>query len=358
MNKLVLVQRAAALVLTSMSVAACASFGGLGGGGLDGLACPELRGGALSASFTANAKANATLRAFVQASGDLSTLSARMEGEVGGACERMGHDLGLKTEEMGDGTAAKCNALNVRIDAILRAGGSVKATFTPPECHASAQAQADCSGVCSGHVDPGSVVANCDPGKLSGTCEGTCGGSCDGVCNGDCAGECAARDAKGQCAGQCKGTCHGKCNASCHAKCEGTWKAPRCDAQVTGPSADVKCNASCKAHAEITAECTSPKINVVASASVGDMAKLVATLEANLPILIRAELGYGKRIAGDIQTLVQVGGELPSIIGQAGAHAAACVAASASAVVHAQASLSVSVQASASVSGKAGVHGG
>ena len=358
MNKLILAQRAAALALFTMSAASCASLGGLGGGGLDGLACPELRGGALGASFTSSPKANATLRAFVQASGDLSTLSAKIEAEVGGACEKMGQDLGLKPEEMGEGTAARCNALNARIDAILRAGGSVKATFTPPECHASAQAQADCSGVCSGHVDAGSVVANCEPGKLSGTCEGTCGGACDGVCNGDCAGECAARDAKGQCAGHCKGTCHGSCNASCHSSCKGTWKAPRCDADVTGPSADAKCSASCKAHAEITAECTAPKINVVASAAVGDMAKLVATLEANLPILIRAEFAYGKRIAGDIQGLIQVSGELPSVIGQAGAHAAACVAASASAIVHAQASISVSVQASASVSGKAGVHGG
>lgn len=355
MNKLILVQRAAALVLLSISAAACA--GGLGGGGLDGLACPELRGGALEGSFTSSPKANATLRAFVQASGDLSTLSAKIEAEVGTACEKMGKDLGLKSEEMGEGTAARCNALNARIDAIVGAAGNVKATFTPPECHASAQAQADCSGVCSGHVDPGSVVANCDPGKLSGTCEGTCDGACDGVCNGDCAGECAGRDAKGQCAGRCKGTCHGSCNASCHSSCSGKWKAPRCDADVTGPSADAKCNASCKAHAEITAECTEPKVNVVASATTGDMAKLVATLQANLPVLIRAEIAYGKRIADDIKGLVKVSTELPSVIGQAGAHAAACVAASASAIVHAQASISVSVQASASVSGKAGVHG-
>jgi hypothetical protein len=88
------------------------------------------------------------------------------------------------------------------------------------------------------------------------------------------------------------------------------------------------------------------------------MAKLVATLTANLPVLVRAELAYGKRIAADVQSLVQISADLPNIVGKAGAHAAACVAASADAVVHAQASLSVSVKASASVGGKAGVHGG
>lgn len=88
------------------------------------------------------------------------------------------------------------------------------------------------------------------------------------------------------------------------------------------------------------------------------MAKLVASLQVNLPILVRAELAYGKRIAGQIKTLVEISGELPGIIGQAGMHAAACVGASADAVLNAQVSLSVSVQASASVSGKAGAHGG
>lgn len=357
MNKKIILQRCAALAVTMMSISSCATFGGLGGG-VDGLACPELRGGALAGSFTADVKANATLRAFVQASGDLSTLSAKVEEEVGGACARMGHDLGLSDAQMGEGTESRCNALNVKIDAILRAGASVKATFTPPMCTASAEAHADCSGQCSGSVDPGAIVARCEPAKLSGECQGTCGGSCEGTCNGDCQGECAARDAGGRCAGLCKGTCHGQCKGSCHVSCQGSWKAPRCEGSVTGPSADVKCNASCKAHAELTAECTQPKVNVVASASTGEMAKLVATLEANLPVLIRAEMAYGKRIAGDIQALVQIGADLPGVLGQAGTHALACVAASASAVVHAQASISVSVQASASVSGKAGAHGG
>ncbi|HEU5314794.1 MAG TPA: hypothetical protein VFX49_01700 [Chloroflexota bacterium] len=355
MKKSIWIQRAAALIVATSSGAACVGFGNVGG-----MACPELAGGALHGNFAADAKANATMRAFVQASGDLAALAAQVEAEVTGACERMGRDLGLTRAQMGEGTRAKCAAVTARIDEILQAGAhaSIKASVTPPECKVSAQAEAACSGQCSGHVDPGSIVANCEPGKLSGTCEGTCGGSCEGTCNGACSGACSAKDAAGKCVGKCQGTCRGQCSGTCHAKCTGTWRAPHCDAAVTGPSADVKCKASCKAHAEFTAQCTPPRVDIQASANTGEMAKLVATLRANLPILVRAELAYGRRIAGEIKTLVQISGELPGIVGNAGLHAAACVGASASAVANAQASLSVSVQASASVSGKAGVHGG
>jgi hypothetical protein len=333
-------------------------LGGLGGAGLDNALCPELGGGALRANFTADAKANATIGSFVQAAGDLAQLAVKAEADVNGACSRMGADLGLTAAQLGETTETKCAAVASKMDAILKAGAnaSIKATFTPPACNVSADAYASCSGECSGHVDPGSIVANCEPGKLSGTCEGTCGGTCDGVCNGDCSGQCAARDAAGKCAGQCKGTCTGKCEATCHAKCSGTWKAPHCDVKVTAPSAEVKCDASCKAHAELTAQCTEAKVNIQSTVNAGEIAKLVGTLEKNLPVLIRAEVAYGERITSDVETLVKMGAELPDAMATVGGHAVACLGASASAVVRAQASISVSVKASVSISGKAGVH--
>lgn len=344
--------------MTSASIFSCAGLGGLGGDGLDTVVCPELGGGALRANFTAEARANATIRAFVQASGDLGRLAARAEAEVSGACERMGRDLGVSRAQMGDTTETKCAAVAAKMDAIMKAGAnaSIKATYTPPACNVSAEARASCAAECSGHVDPGSVVASCEPGRLSGQCVGTCGGSCEGVCRGDCSGECTARDASGKCAGQCKGTCHGQCEATCHAKCEGTWKAPHCDVKVNAPSAEVKCDASCKAHAELTAECTEPKVTIQSNVNAGEMAKLVATLTANMPALIKAEIGYGQRISNDIETLIKVGGDLPDAMATAGGHALACIGASASAVARAQVSISVSVKASASISGKAGVH--
>lgn len=350
--------RGAALAFTAVSVVSCVGLTGIGGAGLDTAVCPELGGGAMRANFTGDAKANANIRAFVQASGDLGKLAAQVEADVLGACERMGRDLGIPAAQMGPSTETKCAAVAAKIDAILKAGASVsmKASVTPPECKVAANAYAECSGQCTAQLDPGSVVANCEPGKLSGMCEGTCGGTCDGVCRGDCSGACSAKDASGKCAGTCSGTCSGKCEATCHAKCTGTWKAPHCDVKVNAPKAEADCNASCKAHAELTAQCTEGKVSIQTNVNTGEIPKLIATLQANLPILIRAELGYGKRIAGDIETLVKVGGEMPNAMAEAGGHALACIGASANTVVRAQASISVSVKASASINAKAGAN--
>src|SRR4051812_18945273 len=108
--------RGAGVLVAAASVASCTALGGAGGG-LEGAACPELSGGALNGSFAADAKANATLRAFVQASGDLARLSAKVEADVGAACGRIGHDLGLTPEQMGQGTDEKCAAVSTKIDA-------------------------------------------------------------------------------------------------------------------------------------------------------------------------------------------------------------------------------------------------
>jgi hypothetical protein len=86
-------------------------------------------------------------------------------------------------------------------------------------------------------------------------------------------------------------------------------------------------------------------------------ARLAATLQANLPQLLHAELALGRRLMQDVQVVGEVGAQLPKIIGDAGAHALACVAASADVTARASVSIRVSVQASASVSGKVGASG-
>jgi hypothetical protein len=344
-------------------VASCGELGGVNMAGLDRAECPELGGGAMNASFSAEAKANATIRAFVQASGDLLAVSQQAEAEVTNACLRMGADLGVPPDQMqprdqsaGARVNAACGAVDARIAAILQQGASARlqATFTPPECRVQADAYAQCAGQCNVNVDPGYIIASCQPGRLSGTCVGTCSGECDGTCRGDCQGACSARNAQGQCEGHCGGQCHGQCTATCHAQCQGTWQAPHCDVDARAPQAEAKCAASCKAHAEVSAQCTEARVSVTASANVGDMPRLVATLNANLPALIKAEVAYGRRLAGDVEAMVAVGADLPQVIGEASAHAVACMAASVDACASARASLTVSVQASASISGKAG----
>jgi hypothetical protein len=355
-----------AVGLAGALIAACGGVGGLGRGTtlaaiLSDVACPELRGGAMNATFDADAKANATIRAFVTASGDLLTVAAKMEGDVADACERMGRDLGVTAEQMAPRSeesrvSAACRAFYGRMDTILRQGASasIRADVTPPQCEVNGEVEASCRGQCAARVDPGYVKAHCEPGHLYGRCEGTCAGRCDGTCGGQCDGTCNALGASGQCAGACNGRCRGACSADCHGSCDVELKEPKCDVALRGPSADARCESSCKAHADLTAECSQPRVSVKANVDAAEVVKLAATLEANLPMLVRAELAYGKRLADDVGILVQTGAELPRAFGHLSGRAAACVAAAANACVSAQASFRVSVQASASITARAG----
>jgi len=316
---------------------ALASCGELGNPAVAEAVCPELRGGAMSANFEADAHANATIRAFVAASGDLVAVAAAAENEVAAACERMGRDLGVPPEQMApqenqSRATSACNAVSARMDAILGTGAQVRVDYTPPQCQADANVEASCRGQCSAQLDPGYVKANCAPGHLYGRCSGNCSGSCAGACSGSCAGNTTA-------SGQCEGTCNGSCNGDCHGSCSIDFQEPKCDVAMQGPSADARCDGSCKAHANFTAQCTPAQVRVSASANTQEMAALTATLTANLPPLLTAQLAYGANALGQITE-----------------HAAACVGAAANACVQAQASLRVSVSVSASVSAKAGAH--
>jgi hypothetical protein len=263
---------------------------GFGEGQLGAVTCPELygAGSVLGANFSADARANAKVRTFVQASKDLLNVSLQMEAEATEACTRMGMDLGLNPAQMapqqgnGGRAAGACNAVAARIDAILRQGVQVQVQATPPRCQANASAAAACQGSCSA-------------------------------------------------SGQANG------------------------ATTSGASAsgDAECDASCRAHADVNASCSPAMVNVRASGT-DQAARLAATLQANLPLLLHAELALGRRLIADLDTVGQVGAQLPRIAGNAGARALACVGAGASAAASASVRVKVSVQASASVSGRVG----
>jgi len=342
----------------------CGAYG-RGFGALDTAACPELgaNANALAAQYTANARANAKIRTFVQAAKDLAGVSIQIENEAAEACRRMAFDIGMTAPELapknepGGNASGSCPALAARLDVLFRQGIAVRAFATPPQCQANVQAGATCEGACNAEMDPGEIVARCDPGKLSGLCQGQCWGRCDGRCSGACNGNCSARTARGDCAGTCSGDCNGVCDATCHARCQGTWQAPRCEGFVRPPSFDAECNASCRAHADIHASCTPAVVNVQVSQNAVLAARLAATMQANLPALLHAELALGRRVLGDAQIIGQVGAELPKIVGNAGARALACIAASTNATARASISIRISVQASASVTGKVGASG-
>ncbi len=329
--------------------------------GLTGATCPEMAGAdAMTAVFTDDPKMNAKIRAFVQASKDLVGVAAQAEAEAAEACMRIGADLNIPPQQMapldepGGRAKGACQPVAARIDAILRQGLRFQASVTPPQCQANANLEAHCKGQCSGQVDPGQIVAQCEPARLSGYCQGTCHGQCDGNCRGQCQGTCVQRDAQGNCVGQCQGQCHGTCDATCHAQCEGTWQAPKCEGHVQGPSVDAECNASCKARAEFRATCTPIQVTVQPSVQNQQALALAASLSRNLPLLLHAQIVLGQRLIDDAEVVVQVGKNMPSIVGDAGVRAGACIAAAASATVRASVSIKVTVQASASVSGRAG----
>lgn len=351
-------------LLVALSAAiGCDQFGQ--GGGFGKAMCPELGGGdPLSAQFSANARANGKLRAFVQASKDLAAVSLHIEAEVADVCRRMGADLGVSPQEMqprseaGGQASGACAAVSARIDAIMRQGVQVQVAVTPPVCQANVNAQARCSGSCSAQLDPGQIVAQCQPARLSGFCQGRCIGRCEGRCNGQCRGQCSQLDGQGRCVGQCNGECDGGCDATCHAQCQGQWQAPKCEGMVQGPSADAECEASCRAHADVNASCTAPAVQVRVNQNAEMAMRLMNTLQANLPRLVYAEVALGKRLIGDARTVVQVGAQLPNIVGDAGAKAFACIGASAEASAAASARIDVSVRASVSVTGKVGASSG
>lgn len=135
-------------------------------------------------------------------------------------------------------------------------------------------------------------------------------------------------------------------NADAHARC-----ASACNVGV-----DSECDASCRAHANVNASCTPARVTVQASGNVQASARLVQTLQANLPQLLHAQVTLGQRLMEDARIVAQIGAQLPKIVGDAGAQALACIAAAAEASATASVRIQVSVRASASVSGRAGVH--
>jgi hypothetical protein len=328
-----------------------------------GMACPQFQSNQdpLTMSFSANARADAKIRGFVASAKSLVNVSLQMEALALDSCMRMGTDLGLSAAQMstqsnepGAGVQAACGAVAAQIDGILRQGVQVQVQVVPPQCSANVEAKAQCEGACDVSVDPGQIVAQCEPARLSGYCNGRCIGQCDGQCNGQCNGQCSAYDANGQCAGQCNGTCDGGCNAKCHAQCQGQWQAPECEGMVRPPSADAECNASCNAHANLNAQCTPAQVQVYGAPSADMANRLFATLQANLPNLLYAQMALGSRVMQDAQVLVQVGANLPKVVGDAGLEALACIGTAAQATAQASARINVSVQASASVSGRVG----
>lgn len=354
----------------------------------------------------ADCSASASGQAFVQAVGDLETISTNMKVEVATACRNIATAAGKGGDVTWNGSGTPtdeqvtqaCNIASAEISATVSASGSFSLVIEgEAKCEANLQAQADCTATCSGNAScSGGVEASCDPGQLSVSCEGMCKagakcegsptlqvdceGSCTAECNGTvtggcdgvCEGMCDGMASNGQAAGACKGTCEGKCSkpsasASCKGKCSGsctvktdvkcsgeakctggcsgTYKNPTCKVAVQEPSceASAECKGNCSASAQAEAKCTAPKVRIVATGNVD--AKFVSTLETELPRLLVVATAQGKAV---VEVLGKVSGSIKAAVSSS----AAC-ALKLEAFVKASASVNVSVSASASASGSA-----
>jgi len=401
--------------------------GGANAGGLGNLAnvagkCPDLsRPEAILAfdfasNFKVSAEAGAKLKGATAAAVDLRGFADQIDADLKTGCGNIARDLGAGGD-FKDGKSACDAALKAINDTKAKLGASARLAVVvkEPKCRADLDAYADCAGKCDAKLSGGKAKVECEPGKLSGKCDaacegscdvqagakcdGTCSGSCDaevkGACSGKCNGKCDGKASSGAaCAGTCegkceggtiKGECKGKCGGECKlkasAKCEGTctgkcsaeFKEPKCTGEVKPPEMSADCKAHCDADVSAKMDCTPAQIGVTATGAADAKAleQLKATLEKNLPLVLKVSIGMGERaskaaanaqavvegVASNVQGLAATGG------GQAALTAGqitACLgdtfkgAVTAAGSIKANVSVSASVSASATASGSAG----
>jgi hypothetical protein len=158
---------------------------------------------------------------------------------------------------------------------------------------------------------------------------------------------------------QCSGTCTGKCSAE--------MKAPKCTGEMTPPKVSAECKASCDAKLNAKVECTPARVAVLiqgtADAKLAE--QFMATIEKNLPVVIKVSIGIGKRAGAmasgvveivngakaTVETMASAGGSGQAALN--GAKLAGCVVAPFKGAIDAAASIKANVSVSASVSASA-----
>jgi hypothetical protein len=222
-----------------------------------------------AAEFGLDAAVAAKIKGGVVAALELDAFAGKLDAEVKTACGGLARDLGA-SGEFADGASACKAAMTAMADIKGKMGASakIKVAIEPPRCAASMDAMADCVANCDASVDPGSVKVECEPGKLSGTCEAECKGTCNvdagAKCEGTCKGSCDA-SFSGSCGGGCTGKCDGKKvdGAACAGKCEGSCSAEasgQCGGSCSGAcemKASAKCEGTCTG--ECSAEMKAPR---------------------------------------------------------------------------------------------------
>jgi hypothetical protein len=366
------------------------------------LSCPEYEVGG---NFDADTDVDPRVRAFMQASADLGKVAASLRPAVKTACVGIATDLGAPDtwSALGDSDDAisntsgsgACDAARARAVAILK--GNVNANFalvvTRGACYPDFTAEVSCEAGCQSQEQcaPGTIETRCDPAYLNVSCQGTCAAqaycegktdvvtTCEGACEAECTGHCSAEctdenghrttddpSCHGKCSGHCSGTCSGRCKidvdsgvqcgagVTCTGGCTGSYTSPRCEKEFTPPecSIDESCFERCRADVVANAKCDPDTVKLLADVTVsGDVAKLVATVNANLPPLVQVVDAQGRIAVDVVQNVLTSGQAVLATSGSLDLHSLACGTAATQSLTKSASSLSVSVQAGGGVSG-------
>ncbi|HSO32846.1 MAG TPA: hypothetical protein VLT33_10020 [Labilithrix sp.] len=302
--------------------------------------------------------------ALAQATSDVSLVAAQLLSDVDGACGELAFELGASSDDPrlagkldADRTKALCIIAAERIQAVKARLDAAKVVVRIVETHCSVDAafQVRCESKCQ--AEPTCVEATaserCKPEDREGVCAGDCTGACrgtedapvtceatcDGACNGTCDEDEECDGSGCTCKGTCKGACSGVCTAApgtalaCTGRCRGGCSVPVEDSSCAGPldpprcTGDADCQQGCEASAAARADCRDGALSIIMSdptKSDASLARIVQTLERNLPVLFLAARGRAKALADQSSSLTDAAGHLLSHGDELGQKAAAC----------------------------------
>jgi hypothetical protein len=237
---------------------------------------------------------DAKVKAFAQASAELTEVGNGIKADVKLACINIAKDLGETDRWSGDdadtalSNADKTGACDVaasKIDAIMaasvQAGASFALEVSGGQCAIDAEAQANCEAACKTNVtctEP-TVEVRCPPAELSVQCDAEC--KADAVCQGradleaNCMGKCES-ECQGECKGELNGTTVGGCAGMCMGKCDGVATPAggmanctgTCEGKCTQPAPAANCRGKCASgcNGKCRGEC---KLDQMASVNCG-----------------------------------------------------------------------------------------
>jgi hypothetical protein len=267
----------------------------------------ELAAYDFGAEYQLSREAADKLKAAALAAAELTTLSDRLDAELGIACAQIARDLG----DRGDwrsGNEACGAAIKVLQDARANLGPKVTTALVAPAptCLVDATLMTKCASICDSSVPSARIQAECEQNagrcdgdcdgaceskgamKCEGTCTGACAGPVKGTCGGRCKGRCDGKSVNGSCLGTCVGTCEkgaftgecgGTCTGSCRrgkpaicdelcvGSCTVAFTEPKCAGAFKTPEVSTDCRARCELAVMNQTECRTPQVGLVISGS-------------------------------------------------------------------------------------------